>query len=138
VGTVTRAVSARAARIARLMTFSFRCDGGLFFVPPAVERGHPPIAVGGPGTTGHAGLLPWLAMARAIWSGTLSFGLVSIPVRLFPATAPKDVRFHQFDRDTGRRIRYRRVAGDAPAPDPFLRQPSQGGEEVPGAREPEA
>jgi len=77
-------------------------------------------------------------VARAIWSGTLSFGLVSIPVRLFPATAPRDVRFHQFDRDTGRRIRYRRVAGEAPAPDPFLRQPSQGGDEVPGASEPDA
>src|SRR5439155_23291398 len=72
-------------------------------------------------------------VARAIWSGTLSYGLVSIPVRLFPATAPRNVRFHQFDRDTGRRIRYRRVAGEAPAPDPFLRQPSQGGDEVPGA-----
>jgi DNA end-binding protein Ku len=48
-------------------------------------------------------------MARAIWTGTVSFGLVSIPVRLFNATAPKDVQFHQFDRDTGRRIRYRRV-----------------------------
>jgi DNA end-binding protein Ku len=48
-------------------------------------------------------------MARAIWTGTVSFGLVSIPVRLFNATSPKDVGFHQFDRDTGRRIRYRRV-----------------------------
>ena len=49
-------------------------------------------------------------MARAIWTGTLSFGLVSIPVRLFNATAPKDVRFHQFEQGTGRRIRLRRVA----------------------------
>jgi DNA end-binding protein Ku len=48
-------------------------------------------------------------MARAIWSGTVSFGLVSIPVKLFNATSPKDVRFHQFDRESGRRIRYRRV-----------------------------
>jgi DNA end-binding protein Ku len=53
-------------------------------------------------------------MARAIWSGTVSFGLVSIPVRLFNATSPKDVRFHQFDRESGRRIRYRRVAESAP------------------------
>ena len=49
-------------------------------------------------------------MARAIWSGTVSFGLVSIPVKLFNATSSKDVRFHQFDRESGRRIRYRRVA----------------------------
>lgn len=48
-------------------------------------------------------------MPRAVWSGTLSFGLVSIPVRLYNATVPRDVRFHQFDRETGRRVRYRRV-----------------------------
>ena len=53
-------------------------------------------------------------MARAIWSGTVSFGLVSIPVKLFNATSPKDVRFHQFDRESGRRIRYRRVAESVP------------------------
>jgi DNA end-binding protein Ku len=56
-------------------------------------------------------------MPRAIWSGTISFGLVSIPVRLFNATSPRDVRFHQFDRQTGRRVRYRRVAeGEAEWP----------------------
>jgi DNA end-binding protein Ku len=49
-------------------------------------------------------------MARTIWTGTVSFGLVSIPVRLVNATSPKDVRFHQFDRESGRRVRYRRVA----------------------------
>jgi DNA end-binding protein Ku len=55
-------------------------------------------------------------MPRSVWTGSLSFGLVSIPVALFPATAPKDVRFHLFDRK-GRRIRYRRVtAEDAGAP----------------------
>src|SRR6266536_3460865 len=48
-------------------------------------------------------------MARAIWTGTVSFGLVSIPVRLYNATAPKDVRFHLFDRHSGQRVRYRRV-----------------------------
>src|SRR5919197_819337 len=52
-------------------------------------------------------------MARAIWTGTVSFGLVSIPVRLFNATSPKDVRFHQFDRESGRRVRYRRVTEQA-------------------------
>jgi DNA end-binding protein Ku len=47
-------------------------------------------------------------MARSVWTGTLSFGLVSIPVSLYPATESKDVRFHLFDRE-GRRVRYRRV-----------------------------
>lgn len=50
-------------------------------------------------------------MPTAVWTGTLSFGLVSVPVRLFPATEPKDVRFHQYDR-AGRRLRYRRVVED--------------------------
>ena len=44
-------------------------------------------------------------MARAIWTGSISFGLVSIPVRLHPAVSPKDVRFHEMDRRTGRRVR---------------------------------
>jgi DNA end-binding protein Ku len=50
-------------------------------------------------------------MARAVWSGTISFGLVNIPVKLYNATAPRDVRFHQFDRETGKRVRHQRVAG---------------------------
>jgi DNA end-binding protein Ku len=58
-------------------------------------------------------------MARAIWTGTISFGLVSIPVRLYNATAPKDVRFHQFQAGTGRRIRYRRVVEPGGAADSF-------------------
>jgi DNA end-binding protein Ku len=48
-------------------------------------------------------------MPRAVWTGSLAFGLVSIPVALYPATEPKDVRFHLVDPDTGRRVRYRRV-----------------------------
>jgi DNA end-binding protein Ku len=48
-------------------------------------------------------------MPRAVWTGSLSFGLVSIPVALYPATQQKDVRFHLFDRQ-GRRVRYRRFA----------------------------
>lgn len=50
-------------------------------------------------------------MARSVWTGTLSFGLVSIPVALYPATESKEVRFHLFDRE-GRRVRYRRVVQD--------------------------
>ncbi|MBL9038026.1 MAG: Ku protein, partial [Archangium sp.] len=33
-------------------------------------------------------------MARAMWKGDVSFGLVTIPVTLKPAVAPSDVRFH--------------------------------------------
>jgi DNA end-binding protein Ku len=57
-------------------------------------------------------------MATAVWTGTLSFGLVTLPVRLYPATQPKDVRFHLYDRE-GRRIRYQRVveAGAEPGSD---------------------
>jgi DNA end-binding protein Ku len=47
---------------------------------------------------------------RTIWKGTISFGLVTIPVKLFSATEEKDVAFHQVRRQDGSRIRYRRVA----------------------------
>ncbi|GAA1764066.1 Ku protein [Luedemannella helvata] len=46
---------------------------------------------------------------RAIWKGAVSFGLVSIAVRLYSATEEKDIRFHQVHRSDGGRIRYRRV-----------------------------
>jgi DNA end-binding protein Ku len=47
-------------------------------------------------------------MARAIWTGLISFGLVSIPVRLMTAVRPKEVHFRQFHRTDGGRIQYRR------------------------------
>jgi len=47
---------------------------------------------------------------RSIWKGTVSFGLVSIGVKLFSATEERDVAFHQVRRSDGSRIRYRRVA----------------------------
>ena len=48
-------------------------------------------------------------MKQAVWTGAIAFGLVTIPVRLYPATEPKDVRFHLYDRRSGRRVRYERV-----------------------------
>ncbi len=48
-------------------------------------------------------------MARAIWSGAISFGLVNVPVRLYTATSPKTVRFNQLSSKTGARIRQKRV-----------------------------
>nr|MDP9497406.1 Ku protein [Actinomycetota bacterium] len=47
---------------------------------------------------------------RSIWKGAISFGLVTIPVKLYSATEPKDVSFHQVRRSDGSRIRYKRVA----------------------------
>jgi DNA end-binding protein Ku len=64
-------------------------------------------------------------MAKAVWSGSLSFGLVNIPVRLYNATSPKDVRFHQFQRGTGRRIRYRRVTDGVEEERRWLEPPDQ-------------
>jgi DNA end-binding protein Ku len=46
---------------------------------------------------------------RAIWKGAVSFGLVSIAVRLYSATEEKDIRFHQVHREDGGRIRYKRT-----------------------------
>jgi DNA end-binding protein Ku len=48
-------------------------------------------------------------MARAIWTGSLSFGLVNVPVRLFSAIEQKDIHFHQFQAGTGKRVRNLRV-----------------------------
>jgi DNA end-binding protein Ku len=55
-----------------------------------------------PSTRGGSGV-------RAIWKGAVSFGLVSIPVKLYTATEEKDVSFHQVHREDGGRIRYKRV-----------------------------
>ncbi len=49
-------------------------------------------------------------MPRAIWSGSISFGLVSIPVRLYSAVSRKTVRFNQLDSATGSRIKQKRVS----------------------------
>jgi DNA end-binding protein Ku len=46
---------------------------------------------------------------RSIWKGAISFGLVTIPVKLYSATEQKDVTFHQVHRTDGGRIRYKRV-----------------------------
>jgi DNA end-binding protein Ku len=48
-------------------------------------------------------------MARAIWTGSLSFGLVNVPVALFTATEAKTIHFNQFQAGTGDRVRNKRV-----------------------------
>ena len=51
-----------------------------------------------------------VAMPRAIWSGSISFGLVNIPVKLFSAVSRKTVNFNQIDTKTGARIKMKRVS----------------------------
>jgi DNA end-binding protein Ku len=48
-------------------------------------------------------------MARSIWTGAISFGLVTVPVKLYSAVNRKTVRFHQLSGKTGVRISQRRV-----------------------------
>jgi DNA end-binding protein Ku len=57
-------------------------------------------------------------MARAIWSGAISFGLVNVPVKLYSAVSKKTVRFNQLHEADGARIQQKRVC-------------SKDGEEVP-------
>ncbi|MBJ7332752.1 MAG: Ku protein, partial [Solirubrobacteraceae bacterium] len=48
-------------------------------------------------------------MPRAIWTGAISFGLVTIPVKMYSAVQRKSVRFHQLNGKTGVRIQQKRV-----------------------------
>lgn len=48
-------------------------------------------------------------MPRAIWSGAISFGLVSVPVKLYSAVSRKSVRFNQLDGETNSRVKQKRV-----------------------------
>ena len=61
---------------------------------------------------------------RAIWSGSISFGLVSVPVRMFSATESKELRFHFLDRRDMSPIGYEKVSkesGEAVPPDEIVR-----------------
>jgi DNA end-binding protein Ku len=49
-------------------------------------------------------------MPQAIWTGSVSFGLVTVPVRVVSATKSLDVRFHQLEAGTNARVRQRRVS----------------------------
>ena len=46
---------------------------------------------------------------RSMWAGVISFGLVNIPIRLYPATEQRDVAFRQVHREDGGKISFRRV-----------------------------
>jgi len=47
---------------------------------------------------------------NAIWTGSISFGLVTVPVRMISATRSQDVRFHQLEEGTSSRIRLKRIS----------------------------
>ncbi|HEY2903057.1 MAG TPA: Ku protein [Polyangia bacterium] len=49
-------------------------------------------------------------MLRPLWTGSVSFGLVNIPIRLFSATESHRIAFHELEKGTGQRIRHKRVA----------------------------
>ena len=49
-------------------------------------------------------------MPTAVWTGNISFGLVTVPVKLTPATKSRDVSFNQLEAGTGSRVRNRRVS----------------------------
>jgi DNA end-binding protein Ku len=49
-------------------------------------------------------------MARAIWSGTISFGLLNVPVRMYSAVSRKTIRFNELRESDGSRVRHKRVA----------------------------
>ena len=71
-------------------------------------------------------------MPRTIWKGALSFGLVNIPVGVYPATSDKSIHFNQFEEGTSDRIRYKRVnerTGDEVANDRIVRGFDLGGGE---------
>ena len=52
---------------------------------------------------------PW-RMARPVWRGTISFGLVNVPVKAYTAVRDHDVHFHQLEKKSGSRIRNRKVS----------------------------
>ncbi len=56
---------------------------------------------------------PWAGILegvpRTIWKGAISFGLVNIPVGLYPATSDKSIHFNQFEEGTSDRIRYKKI-----------------------------
>ncbi len=58
-------------------------------------------------------------MPRAIWSGSISFGLVNIPVKLYSAVSRKTVHFNQLDARTSARIKQKRVSADDGAEVPY-------------------
>ena len=49
-------------------------------------------------------------MARPVWTGSISFGLVNVPVKAYTAVRDHDVHFNQLEKKTGARIRNKKVS----------------------------
>ena len=58
-------------------------------------------------------------MPRAMWSGSISFGLVNIPVKLYSAVSRKTVHFNQLDASTNSRVKQKRVSAETGDEVPF-------------------
>ncbi|MER7826994.1 Ku protein [Streptomyces sp. NPDC096097] len=74
-----------------------------------------------------------MAVARPVWAGNLSFGLVSLPVGLYTATDSHTIHFHQLQRGTSDRIRNKRInerTGDEVQLDDIVKGFDTGGEYV--------
>ena len=50
---------------------------------------------------------------RSIWKGSIAFGLVNVPVKVYSATEDHDIKFHQVHEKDNGRIRYKRVCEEA-------------------------
>ena len=54
---------------------------------------------------------------RAYWKGYLKLSLVSCPIQLYPATSEREnIRYHQINKSTGNRIKYKKVDADTDGP----------------------
>jgi DNA end-binding protein Ku len=53
-------------------------------------------------------------MPRSIWNGTIAFGLVSVPIKVYSATESKTVHFHEVHAKDGSRIEHRRICPKHP------------------------
>ena len=104
------------------MTSAFAEPGrGVEHLVEVRERQLPPIDLDEPCPLAISRMHP---MPSAIWTGSISFGLVQVPVRLVGATKSKDVSFNQLEEGTGARIRYKKVSdatGEEVPPDKIKR-----------------
>ena len=78
---------------------------------PALIGPQIPFAFAVPGEAA----VPWVlrcCMARAIWSGSISFGLLNVPVKLYSAVSKQTIRFRELREGDGSRIKHKRVAED--------------------------
>jgi DNA end-binding protein Ku len=69
--------------------------------------------------------------ARPIWTGTVSFALLSVPVKLYTATRSKDISFNQIEKSTGGRIKQKRVSattGEEVSPEDIIKGYDLGGD----------